>query len=282
MSMDATGSVKRRILRIEGSDARGFLQGLVTNDVNKVDDGPVYAALLSPQGKYMFDFLLFLRDGTIHLDVAGNRAEALVLRLGMYRLRADVRIVMTDLVVERGIEDPPASDDCFRDPRHGKLGWRCYREPAHQKSGVSSQSRLPDPDLLKADVDWTAVRVENGIPESGVELIPNTTYILEAGFDRLNGIDFSKGCYVGQEVTARMRLKTTLRKGLAIVRIDGRAPPGTPILSSGRAAGTLYSQSGGKALAHLRFDRLSDDMTASGARVFAPDALKRGEPGSTT
>lgn len=110
----------------------------------------------------------------------------------------------------------------------------------------------------------------HAIPESLVELIPNETFILEAGFERLHGVDFRKGCYVGQEVTARMKHKTELRKGLVTVAIDGEAPVGTPILmADGREAGTLFTQSGGRAIAHLRFDRMDGPLTAAEATVTA-------------
>ena len=106
------------------------------------------------------------------------------------------------------------------------------------------------------------------MPETGIELVPEESYILEMGFERLNGVDFRKGCYVGQEVTARMKHKSELRKGLARVRVDGAAPPpGTAILSGGRPAGTLFTSAGGEALAHLRFDRADGELTAGGARL---------------
>ena len=115
----------------------------------------------------------------------------------------------------------------------------------------------------------TALRVARLVPETGVELVPDDSYILELGFERLNGVDFRKGCYVGQEVTARMKHKTELRKGLVTLGIDGQAPVGTPILMpDGREAGTLFTQSGGRAIAQMRFDRMGDGLTAAGARII--------------
>ena len=105
------------------------------------------------------------------------------------------------------------------------------------------------------------------MPVSGVELIPNDSFILEMGFDRLNGVDFRKGCYVGQEVTARMKHKTELKKGLVTVGVDGTAEIGTPISIDGKPAGTLFTQSGGAGLAWLRFDRASEAMQAGDATV---------------
>jgi hypothetical protein len=137
------------------------------------------------------------------------------------------------------------------DPRHPALGWRAY--------GVDPGSA--------PRINWDAIRVAHLIPESGIELVPDDSYILELGFERLHGVDFRKGCYVGQEVTARMKHKTELRKGLARVTIDADAPVGTEILADGRPAGRLFTQAGGKALAYLRFDRAEARLVAGQARV---------------
>jgi folate-binding protein YgfZ len=243
-------TASRRLVTLTGADALTFLQGLVSNDVRQLDKpGIVYAALLTPQGKYLADFFLVHTAGALLLDLPEGLADATLRRLSMYRLRADVQMTPAALTVTRGVGDPP--EGALRDPRHPALGWRHYGAP-----------------LPEADVDWDAIRVEHMIPETGIELIPDETFILEAGFEALNGVDFRKGCYVGQEVTARMKHKTELRKGLTRLRIDGAAPVGTPILmEDGREAGTLYTQSGGRALAHMRFDRMDAPLTAGEARL---------------
>lgn len=237
----------RRILRISGSDARTFLQGMISNDVSKIDDGLVYAALLTPQGKYIADFFVSADDADVLLDTDAAQTDALIARLNMYKLRADVTIAEADLNVHRGLGDVPT--DGFADPRHDALGWRAYRT-----TGAVD------------DVDWTAIEVANLIPASGIELTSDT-FILEVGFERLNGVDFRKGCYVGQEVTARMKHKTELRKGLAQVQVTGTADVGTAIVADGKPAGTLLSRSGDTALAYLRFDRASGPMQAGDAQV---------------
>ncbi len=239
----------RRIFRIEGTDRERFLQGLVTNDVRKLADGLIYAALLTPQGKYLADFFLVPDGDAVLLDVKVDLADSLAQRLGMYRLRSDVSITPVETCIYRGLEGNPTGS--FRDPRDRTLGWRYYG----------------DADFDAAEFDWDALRVTACIPESGIELIPNGTFILEAGFERLNGVDFAKGCYVGQEVTARMKHKTTLRKGLAPVKVDGGARPGTEILANGKLAGTLFTQSGGSGIAYLRFDRATGEMKAGDAVV---------------
>ncbi|MEX0306652.1 MAG: folate-binding protein YgfZ [Ruegeria sp.] len=241
----------RRILRLTGKDTDSFLQGLITNDVRRLDDGLVYAALLTPQGKYLADFFL-KRDGeSVLLDVAEDLADGLAKRLTMYKLRADVTIEETDLYVQRGTGAAP--EDALSDPRHSDLGWRTYTTAPESDDGT----------------DWDAIRVRHCIPETSIELTPDS-YILEAGFEALNGLDFKKGCYVGQEVTARMKHKTELRKGLRIVEVTGEAPVGTEIQSGGKPAGVLFTQSGGKGIAYLRLDRASDDMRAGDAMLKLP------------
>lgn len=238
----------RKILRIFGADTDSFLQGLITTDIETMGAGLLYAALLTPQGKYIADFFL-LRDGDgMLLDADDQQAAALVTRLSMYKLRANVTIEETALNLHRGLGALP--QDGHPDPREPALGWRAYR--ADPQTGDTT--------------DWTALRVVHVVPAAGVEL-HSDSYILENEFERLGGVDFRKGCYVGQEVTARMKHKTQLRKGLVLVDIVGTAPLGTPIQRDGRNIGTLFSQSGGKALAYLRFDRAGENMTAQGAQV---------------
>jgi folate-binding protein YgfZ len=243
-------TASRRLVTLTGADALTFLQGLVSNDVRRLDQpGIVYAALLTPQGKYLADFFVVNTGEVLLLDLPEGLADTTLRRLSMYRLRADVQMAPAALAVTRGTGAPP--EGALPDPRHPALGWRHYGVP-----------------LPEADVDWDALRVEHMIPETGIELIPDETFILEAGFEALNGVDFRKGCYVGQEVTARMKHKTELRKGLTRLRIEGAAPVGTPILmEDGREAGTIFTQSGGRALAHMRFDRMDAPLTAGEARL---------------
>ena len=239
---------ERRVFRITGEDRVEFLQNLVTNDVNRLKDGLVWTALLTPQGKYLADFFLVPDGEAILLDVAEPLAAGLVQRLSMYKLRAKVAIEPTEIPVARGLG--PAPEGAYADPRDPTLGWRAY------------DGRASEP------ADWDALRVAAGVPESGIELVPNDSFPLEVGFERFHGVDFRKGCYVGQEVTARMKHKTELRKGLARVAVEGAAPVGTEITSEdGKPAGVLYTQSGGAGLAYLRFDRASGDMMAGAARV---------------
>jgi folate-binding protein YgfZ len=243
----ATG---RRIVSVSGNDALTFLQGLVSNDVLMLANhaGTVWTALLTPQGKYLTDFFVVNTGDSLLLDLPETHADATLRKLSMYRLRADVRLDPVDLPVSRGIGQLPAG--ALPDPRHPALGWRLY--------GASGGA---------PSIDWDDIRVTHLIPETGIELIPDESYLLETGFDRLHGVDFRKGCYVGQEVTARMKHKTELRRGLVRVLVTGGAPVGTPILSGGKEAGTLYTQSHGQAIAYLRFDRAGEGMQAGNALV---------------
>ena len=256
---------QRKVLRMEGADARDVLQNVVTNDIDRVVPGcAVYAALLTPQGKYLFDFLLLAdSDGALLIDTDASRAEALAQRLKMYCMRRDARVtgaanfgvalVWGDKPVECGLIVP--------DPRAAALGWRIYAddpEAALAKTGAAKVDRAA----------YDALRIAHMVPASGIELVPEDTYILEAGFEALNGVDFRKGCYVGQEVTARMKHKAELKKRLVQVRVEGETAPGTPVTADGRPAGTLFSQAQGRGLAHLRLDRADGVLEAGAARVI--------------
>lgn len=247
--MEGERAEDRTVIRIGGEDREKFLHGLMTHDVGPPGTGLVWSALLTPQGKYLADFFLLNRGDDILLDVKSDLAPTLAQKLSMYKLRSDVTIEDAGLTVTRGLGDPP--EEAWPDPRHPALGWRAYGMEGGEPA-----------------IDWDAIRVGACVPETGVELIPNDSFILEMGFDRLNGVDHRKGCYVGQEVTARMKHKTELRKGLTTVTVAGEAEPGTPIEDEkGRAVGTLHTRSGGLAIAYLRFDKAKGALRAGDATV---------------
>jgi len=249
--MHGETAADRTVIRISGTDREHFLQGLVTRDILGPGAGLAYSALLTPQGKYLADFFLLNRGEDILLDIKTEIAAKTAQRLMMYRLRADVGIEESGLSVTRGLGAAP--DGAFADPRDASLGWRAY--------GAEGQAPA---------IDWDAIRVAACVPETGVELLPDDTYILEAGFDRLDGVDHRKGCYVGQEVTARMKHKTELRKGFVTVTVDGPAESGAEITSGDRAVGKLFTRSGGQAIAYLRFDRAKGELRAGEASVTWP------------
>ncbi|PRY94449.1 hypothetical protein BCF33_0037 [Hasllibacter halocynthiae] len=229
-------------IRIGGGEREEFLQDLVTNDVRRAAKGPVYAALLTPQGKLVSDFFLLAQGDTILLDVPEEAAASLLQRLTIYRLRREVTLEATPLSVTVGIGDPP--EGALPDPRLAGA-WRLY--------GAEGPGELSD-----------AVRVEHLVPAQGAELIPGESYVLEQGFERLHGVDFRKGCFVGQEVVARMKHKTELRKGIARLGLGGPGAAGDAVLdAAGREAGRLTTVAGGRALAMLRYDR--EGLTVNGA-----------------
>jgi folate-binding protein YgfZ len=244
-------SQSRKVIALQGAEARDFLQDLVSNQVPQPGGAPAYAALLTPQGKYLADFFVLppeTPDGAYLIDCEGTQADDLFKRLRMYRLRRKIDIEMTELAVSRGTG--PAPEGGWPDPRDSALGWRHVGPEA----------------LPEDDTDWEALHIAQAIPRAGRELGPDS-FILEMGFERLHGVDYRKGCFVGQEVVARMKHKTELRKGLARVRIEGDAAPGTEITAGGKPAGVLHSVKDGAGLAYLRFNRANEEMEADGASV---------------
>lgn len=251
-------TMTRTLLRVSGPDAISFLQGVVTNDLRRLSQERIlYAAMLSPQGKYLADFFLVADGDDVLIDVADSLGDGLERRLSLYKLRAKVTLSRDQMPVSRGTG--PAPQGALPDPRHSEMGWRLY--------GVA---------LPEDGTDWDALRVAHCIPEAGLELIPEESYILECGFARLKGVDFRKGCYVGQEVTARMEHKTELRKGLVNVGVMGPAERGAKIMAGDKPAGTLLTRSGDRAIAYLRFDRCTGPLTAGAAQVLWTPAAKAG------
>lgn len=260
---------RRALIAVGGGDRAAFLQGLVTNDVGLVAPGrAVWTALLTPQGKYLFDF--FLLDGgfagreAILIDVAADRAQALGQRLSMYRLRRDVTVSGVDglgvaLLWGGAPGTLPEGSAALPDPRDARLGHRLYGpDPEALIAGTAPGSRA----------EHDALRVAALVPETGRELLPDESYILEQGFADLGGVDFRKGCYVGQEVTARMRHKTELKKRLVRVAVTGEAVPGAELLTGeGKVAGRLGTVAGDRGLAHLRLDRAEGTLRAGSAEV---------------
>ena len=236
--------MQRKVFRFSGADAQKFLQNLITNDIKRMDTGPVYSALLTPQGKFIADFFLIPDGNDILMDVDTDAAAPLIPRLNMYKLRADVTISETNLIVSRGLNDAP--EGAVADPRDANLGWRYYGAEDHNTDTV----------------DWDVLRVDHKIPEMGRELDAES-YILEMGFEGLNGVDFRKGCYVGQEVTARMKHKTELRKGLVRLVSDADIPENADVVSNGKVIGRTHTSAGKRALAYLRYDRVDGDISVN-------------------
>ena len=272
----------RAVVALGGGDARRFLQGLITNDVGDVAaDRAVYAALLTPQGKTLFDFFVFEYGGALHLDCAADGVEALVKRLSMYRLRADVTIedVSAALAVTAlpHADAPAAVGLAAAEGAAGTFeGGIAYVDPRCAGMGVRlclPRGIAPEAfDSAPHDV-YDARRVGLGIAE-GSELAAGRALPLEAGLDDLHAIAFDKGCYVGQEVTARMKSRGLVRNRMVPMRIDGVAPsPDTAIRLGEREAGELRVVHGNTAIAMMKLDALKraeadhGTLTAGDARL---------------
>ena len=239
----------RGIVSVTGEDAQKLLAGIITNEIDLLDRQPaIFAGLLSPQGKVLFDFLVVRRDGGYWLDVAREKADDLVKRLAMYRLRAKVLIenLSSQVVVEAAWgEAPSANPDAtqVRDPREAGLGVRSYR-PVGSNAATTPAG------------DYHAHRIALGVPEGGKDYDFGDAFPHEANFDLLDGVSFEKGCYVGQEIVARMQHRGTVRK--RVVRVTGATelPASRPDVMIGDVVvGRLGSVAGKAGLALIRLDR---------------------------
>ena len=267
MSPTAAFLADRGVVRVEGDDAPAFLQGLLTNDVLDLAPGAArYAALLTPQGKILFDFLVLRSIGAppaFLLDCPRTLAADLARRLTMYKLRAKAAI--SDASPELGVVADwggaavlPANAAVYADPRAAALGRRAILpRPAAEAVAGAAQSA------------YEALRIDVGAPAGGVDFAYGDAFPHDADMDLFNGVDFAKGCYVGQEVVSRMKHRGEARKRVVRVRLAGVAPaPGTPVTDGALPVGALGAAAGDKALALLRIDRAAE-ARAAGRRLEA-------------
>ncbi len=221
----------RATLAIEGEDKIDFLQALTTNNIEKVSkDGIIYTAILSPQGKYLYDFFVFsLGNNEIFIDIHQSRVVALKKFLEFYKLNSDVTI--SDKSCQVVLSSVQEEFFSFPDPRAKILGWRCYdfKEEIVRK--------------IKGYDEFEINRIKSLIPETGIELIPEKSYILELNFEKIHGVDFKKGCYIGQEVTARMKHKAKLKNKLYCghIPIDPENKDDKKIYFDGKVVGEVFS-----------------------------------------
>ena len=258
----------RGVVRVSGEDAASFLQGVLTNEVEKLGPREArYAALLTPQGKILFDFLVVRLPANggaaFALDCAAIQAADLAKRLSFYKLRAKVAISDESadhcvLAYWGGRGESAPGGIAYADPRAAELGWR---EILPRAKGLAiGEAGLSD---------YEALRISLGVPKGGVDFVYADAFPHEANLDLLHGVDFEKGCYVGQEVVSRMKHRGGGRKRVVRVRLDGAAPaPGTPVMDGELPVGTLGSSAGASALAMLRLDRV-EDAKAAGRRLSA-------------
>lgn len=264
----------RGVLAVEGDDARDFLQGLVSNDVMRVSTKEaIYAALLTPQGKFLHDFFMAVLGDAVLLDCEGARLHDLKRRLGIYRLRSKVTLsdrtetltvvaaigdgatAALDLPPEAGAARAVADGDgvVFNDPRLRHAGVRAIlprdraRTVLEEAGFVAGEAR-----------HYERLRIGLGLPDGSRDMEIEKAILLECGFDELHGVDWRKGCFVGQELTARTRYRGLIKKRLVPVEVRGAVPAaGTPIMGGDREVGQVRSSADGLALALIRLDALA-------------------------
>lgn len=280
---------RRGLIRVAGADARPFLQGIVSNDVGKVTPArAIYAALLTPQGKYLHDFFIAELDGALYLDCEADRQEDLRRRLARFKLRSKVdlapggdglavalvygpgALAALGLAAERGAARPVAGGLAYTDPRTAAIGARAIL-PKASAAALAALGVSPG-----TDEDYDRLRIECGLPDGSRDLEVEKAILLENGFDELAGVDWDKGCYMGQELTARTHYRALIKKRLIPVRIEGPPPPpGSPISNGAAEVGVMRSSRAGAGLALLRLEALKDgaELRAGEARLVpAPPA----------
>lgn len=271
-------SDRRGVVSIAGDDASGFLQGLISNDIGKVTpERAIYAALLTPQGRFLHDFFIARAGDTFWLDCEGERRDDLIRRLTMYRLRAKVTLadasenmavavipganaaLSMGLARESGTAKPFAGGVAFVDPRSAAAGVRAILprdEAVRALEAAGLTAGNPQ--------DYERARLSLGLPDGSRDLPVEKALLMENRFEELNGLDWDKGCYVGQELTARMKYRALVKKRLSPVRIDGPVPaPGTPVTRDGKEIGEMRSAADGIGLALLRVDAIDHGGTLS-------------------
>lgn len=294
----ATALDDRGILRIAGEDRAPFLQGLISNDIMKASPSrALWSAFLTPQGKFLHDFFIHVHEETLLLDAERARLADLRQRLSRFKLRAKVELAEAsdDWVVVvawgpgtaacLGLPEKPGAACAFAgghaciDPRLAELGARLVLPRSTAASTIAEHFATGGRD------GYNDLRLAHGIPDGSQDLEIERSILLENGFDELGGIDWEKGCYIGQELTARTRYRALIKKRLLPAVFDGTAPaPGTPVVKDGREVGVLRSTSGKRALALLRLDALEKpgELLSGGQSlvVETPAWLRRQEPAS--
>jgi len=282
----------RAVLMLAGPDVRSFLQGIVSNDVERVStERALWSAFLTPQGKFLYEFFLVERPGAeegatlFWLECEAERRTDLMRRLKMYKLRAKVELSDTGEELAVAVLFGPGVSEAlglatgklgraldfaggvgFLDPRLGELGARALlprdgAEAALQAAGFTEAG----PEA------YDGLRIGLGVPDGSRDLEVERSILLENGFDELGGVDWAKGCFIGQELTARTKHRALIKKRLLPVEIEGPAPPeGSEVSKNGRPAGVLRSVAGDRGLALLRLERLAEesDFTAGEARLL--------------
>lgn len=257
----------RGVVKVSGEDARAFLDGLITTNVELVRPGiGRFGALLTPQGKIIVDFLVTeapdAQGGGFVFDCPLPLAAAFATKLGFYKLRKKVTVenLSSQLGVMAVWDGAPGTkpDLAFEDPRDPQLGWRIFvPDDLVEETAAALGADVTDSEAYEAH------RIACGAPRGGVDFIYGDAFPHETNMDRLHGVDFDKGCYVGQEVVSRMQHRGTARTRTVRIRLDGSVPEiGLPVIAGDKPVGTMGSSSNGVGLALLRTDRVSDALDA--------------------
>ncbi|SLN70088.1 CAF17-like 4Fe-4S cluster assembly/insertion protein YgfZ [Oceanibacterium hippocampi] len=292
---------QRGVIAVGGPEARSLLQRIVSNDVDRLTTGQaIYSALLTPQGKFLHDFFLVDLGETLLLDCEADRRDDLMRRLTMYRLRS--RVTLEDATAAyavfavrgdgaaatfeigepAGAARPAFGGALFVDPRHPGLGLRAILPADAGAATIAKAGFEPAP-----VADYETARLTLGIPDGSRDITPEKGFLLENNFEELHGVDFAKGCYVGQELTTRTKHRGKIRKRLLRVEFDGAPPPpDTPLEADGAEVGEMRSGMDGQGLAMIRLERLAEARAKNVAimagnrpvQVRVPDWISLAEP----
>ncbi len=246
----------RAVLEVTGEDRLAFLQGLVSNDVATATPGhAIWSALLTPQGKWLADFFLTAETDRLLLDAEAAQAEMLMARLLRFRLRSKVAMeVLPGWAVQAGWGGDASPAGATPDPRLPEAGWRWL---------------TPSPGMADASAEaYDAHRLGLGLPDGSRDMQAEHSVLLEAGFDELHGVSWSKGCYMGQELTARTKYRGLVKRRLVPVAVEGPLPPrGTPITLAGAEMGEMRSGRNGMGMALLRLSALGEVLECGNSRL---------------
>ena len=237
----------RTIVKISGPDKYNLLQGLITNDINKTNKQCIYTAMLTPVGKYLFDFFVYPVNDVLFIDINASQKDDFLKKIQMYKLRSQVDIIDASDKFQIVISDEPLEEWSFLDPRNGYLGYR---------SLISTDAVINNHGLEV----YESLRISMAVPVADKELIQDKSIILECGLDELNALDWDKGCYIGQELMARTKHRGGINKRLFPVVFSGPTPEFMdPIISNDKEVGKVRSTHRSLGIAMIRLEALKDD-----------------------
>lgn len=289
--MKRTNFDNRGLLLLSGNEVDTFLQGLVSNDVTQADGTKaVYSALLTPQGKFLYDFFIIRTDKGVILDCRADDIPAFSKKLKMYKLRSDVTLedVSSDYQICALYGDDldgllPAGTDqrvmedgsiVYRDPRLVTAGLRLLALKSLDMSSLGAE--------IASEADYQHYRISLGLPEAPFDLITDKSILLESGFDELNGVDWKKGCYMGQELTARTKYRGLIKKRLVPIQINGEVSSGDDVMADGKVVGDVRSVQQSMGIAMIKLDALrqhsSFDAGQAKVSVDLPDWIHLPDP----